>query len=247
MSLFVRVPPRELWARLVAPAALTALKLSVVTSAIATAAVMALGLPVAHLFATGRFRGKRALETLVELPMVLPPTVAGLGLLLAFGREGLVGRALDVFGVTLPFTTAAVVLAQAFVATPFFVSAATAGFREVDARYTDAAATLGAGPGYTFRRVMLPLALPSVLAGAATAWARALGEFGATIMFAGNLPGTTQTLPLAVYIGLQTDLQTAVALSVILLIFSFTLLFGLRLAHRAPRVRRVTSGPGDAR
>lgn len=239
LSLLVRVPPGVLWARLTGPAALTALRLSLITSAIATAAVVTLGLPTAYLFATGRFPGKRVLETLVELPMVLPPTVAGLGLLLAFGRAGLAGRGLAALGLTIPFTTLAVVLAQVFVATPFFVSAATAGLREVDTRYADAAATLRAGPGYTFRRVLLPLALPSVLAGAATGWARALGEFGATIMFAGNLPGRTQTLPLAVYIGLQTDVRTAVALSVLLLIFSFTLLLGLRLARRTPRLPRV--------
>ncbi len=138
-------------------------------------------------------------------------------------------------------------MAQVFVASPFFVSAATAGLRAVDARYTDAAATLRATPGYTFRRVLLPLALPSVVAGAAMSWARALGEFGATIMFAGNLPGKTQTLPLAVYIGLQTDLQSAVALSVILLILSFTILLGLRFAHRLPLTPWVPRVAGDGR
>jgi len=242
LSLLLRVPPRELWARLLMPASLTALRLSLETSVLATVAVMALGLPTAYLLATRRFRGKHALEALVELPMVLPPTVAGVGLLLAFGRAGLAGRALGALGLSIPFTTLAVVLAQLFVSCPFFISAATAGLREVEPRYADAAATLGAGPGYTFRRVLMPLALPSILAGAAMSWARALGEFGATIMFAGNLPGKTQTLPLAVYIGLQTDIQTAVALSVILLILSFTLLLGLRLAHRSPRSLWPTRG-----
>jgi len=246
-SLLLRVPPGELWARLAAPASLTALRLSLVTSVCATLAVTALGLPAAYLLATRRFPGKRVVEVILELPMVLPPTVAGVGLLLAFGRAGLAGRALGALGLSIPFTTLAVVLAQVFVASPFFVSAATAGLREVDARYADAAATLRATPGYAFRRVLLPLALPSVLAGAAMTWARALGEFGATIMFAGNLPGKTQTLPLAVYIGFQTDLQSAVALSVILLILSFTVLLGLRLAHRPPRVPWVGRAAGDAR
>jgi len=247
VSLVVRVPPAELWARLVAPASLTALRLSLETSALATLAVMALGLPAAYVLATRRFPGKRVLEAVVELPMVLPPTVAGVGLLLAFGRAGLAGRALAAFGLSIPFTTLAVVLAQLFVACPFFVSAATAGLREVDRRYADAAATLRATPAYAFRRVLLPLALPSVAAGAAMSWARALGEFGATIMFAGNLPGRTQTLPLAVYIGLQTDLQSAVALSVVLLIFAFTILIGLRMVHRFPHGAWATHAPGDGR
>ncbi|HXY20443.1 MAG TPA: ABC transporter permease [Gemmatimonadales bacterium] len=247
LSLLLRVPPAELWARLLAPASLTALRLSLVTSLAATVAIAALGVPAAYLLATRRFPGKRVVEVLLELPMVLPPTVAGVGLLLAFGRAGLAGKALAALGLSIPFTTLAVVLAQVFVACPFFVSAATAGLREVEARYADAAATLRATPGYAFRRVLLPLALPSVLAGGAMSWARALGEFGATIMFAGNLPGRTQTLPLAVYIGFQTDLQSAVALAVILLILSFTVLLGLRLAHRPPRLPWVGRAPGDAR
>jgi len=247
VSLLVRVPPRELWARLAAPASLTALRLSLETSVLATLLVVALGLPAAYLLATRRFPGRRLLEVVVELPMVLPPTVAGVGLLLAFGRAGLAGRALGVLGLSIPFTTLAVVLAQLFVACPFFISSATAGLREVDGRFADAAATLRASPGYAFRHVLLPLAFPSVAAGAAMSWARALGEFGATIMFAGNLPGRTQTLPLAVYIGLQTDLQSAVALSVVLLILSFTILLGLRYAHRFPHAPWVARAPGDTR
>ena len=247
LSLLIRVPPGELWARLVQPASLTALRLSLVTSVAALAAVIILGLPTAYLLATQRFRGHHVLEALVELPMVLPPTVAGVGLLLAFGRAGLAGRALAVFGLSIPFTTLAVILAQLFVSCPFFIAAATAGLREVEPRYVDAAATLRARPGHTFRRVLLPLAFPSVLAGAAMSWARALGEFGATIMFAGNLPGKTQTLPLAVYMGLQTDLQSAVTLSVVLMILSFTVLLGLRFAHRFPHAPWIARAPGDGR
>jgi len=207
-----------------------ALRLSAITSIVATAVVVVLGLPVSFLLATREFPGRRLIETLVELPIVLPPTVAGVGLLLAFGRAGIAGGALQALGLTLPFTTLAVVVAQVFVAAPFFISSAAAGFAAVDRRYLDAAATLRASPTYRFLRVSLPLALPSVLAGAAMSWARALGEFGATITFAGNLPGRTQTLPLAVYTALESDLDASVALSVLLVILSFTVLVGLRLA-----------------
>ncbi len=245
VALLVRVPLADLLSRLGTRQVGQAVALSLVTSVAATLVVVLLGLPVAYLLATREFRGKRALEALAELPMVLPPTVAGVGLLLAFGRTGLAGGALRALGITLPFTTFAVVVAQVFVATPFFLSATTAGLREVERRYVDAAATLRATPPYTFRRVLLPLALPSVAAGAAMTWARALGEFGATITFAGNLPGKTQTLPLAVYIAQQTDLQAAVALSVILLVLSFTLLLALRYA-RAWRLASFARAPGRA-
>jgi molybdate transport system permease protein len=174
------------------------------------------------------FRGKRLLELLIELPLVLPPTVAGVALLTAFGRTGLAGGALGWLGVTLPFTTLGVVVAQAFVAAPFFVGAARAGFAEVDRKYLDAAATLRASPLRAFLMVLGPLAAPALLAGAATGWARALGEFGATITFAGNMPGVTQTMPLAVYLALQSDLDAAIALSVLLLLFSLTILLTIR-------------------
>ena len=162
--------------------------------------------------------------------MVLPPTVAGFALLMAFGRTGYAGRALGLLGVSLPFTTAGVVAAQVFMAAPFFISPARAGFAGVDRRLVDAAATLRASEAFTFFRVVLPLAAPSLLAGVAMSAARALGEFGATITFAGNLAGTTRTMPLAVYVALQSDLDTAVVLSVLLLAMSFGLLLGLRAA-----------------
>ena len=228
VALVVRVPPGDLIRRATSPLVLEALKLSLFTSVTATVLVAAFGLPVAYILATRNFPGRRLLETLVELPMVIPPTVAGVGLLLAFGRAGLAGGVLSALGIEIPFTTLAVVIAEAFVAMPFFVSTTAAGLREVEPRYREAAVTLGATPPYTFRRVLLPLAMPSLIAGGAMTWARALGEFGATITFAGNLPGRTQTLPLAVYIAMQSDVQAAVALSVILLIFSFALLLTLR-------------------
>ena len=229
-SLLVRVPPGDLVVRLGDPLLLDALRLSLVTSAAATLLVVVLGLPVAYLLATRTFPGKRLLELLIALPMVLPPTVAGLALLLAFGRAGLAGGALAALGVSVPFTTLAVVLAQAFIAAPFFVSAARAGLAGVDVRYLDVAATLRASPVDTLVRVMLPLALPSMLAGAAMTWARALGEFGATITFAGNLPGVTQTMPLAVYVALQRDVDAAVALSVLLLALSLGVLLSVNLS-----------------
>jgi molybdate transport system permease protein len=241
LSLILRISPAALLARLVEPPVLQALRLSLVTSLAATVLVIALGLPVAYALAMTEFRGKRLLEVLVDLPMVLPPTVAGVALLTAFGRAGLAGRALAAFGITLPFTTLGVVVAQAFVAAPFFVGAARAGFAEVDRKYLDTAATLRAAPTTAFLRVMAPLAAPSLLAGAAMSWARALGEFGATITFAGNLPGVTQTMPLAVYLALQSDLEAAIALSVLLLAVSLTVLLCVRLApsRLAGRVGRA--------
>jgi molybdate transport system permease protein len=245
VSLVLRVPPGGLVARLQDPLILDALRLSLLTSVASTVIIVATGLPVAYLLATREFAGKRVLEAFIDLPMVLPPTVAGVALLTAFGRNGLAGGALSAAGITLPFTTLGVVVAQAFVAAPFFVGAARAGFAEVDRKYLDAAATLRAAPGYAFLRVLAPLAAPALLAGAAMSWARALGEFGATITFAGNMPGVTQTMPLAVYLALQSDLEAAVALSVLLLIVSLTVLLGIRLnpsrlAALVPRAGRAS-------
>jgi molybdate transport system permease protein len=234
LGLFFRITPRAVLERLAQPAVLDALRLSLITSGTATAIVVVLGLPVAYLLATRRFPGKRLAEVLVDLPMVLPPTVAGFALLLAFGRAGLAGQALQVAGITLPFSTLGVVVAQVFMAVPFFVGPARAGFTRVDRRLLDAAATLRASETFTFFRVALPLARPAIVAGTAMSCARALGEFGATITFAGNLQGTTQTMPLAVYVAFQTDLDAAIALSVLLLVMSFGLLLGLRVAPGVP-------------
>jgi molybdate transport system permease protein len=241
-ALFLHTSPRELIRQLGEPVVLEALRLSLVTSTGATLVVVVLGLPAAYLLATRSFPGKRMVDALVNLPMVLPPTVAGLALLLAFGRAGLLGGALEVLGVRLPFTTLGVVVAQAFMAAPFFVAPCRAGIAAVEPRYLDMAKTLRGGEGYTFFRVVLPLSLPSLVAGAAMAWARALGEFGATITFAGNLAGRTQTMPLAVYVRLQTDLDAAVALSVVLVAVAFALLLGLQLAPVMPFWKRADAG-----
>jgi molybdate transport system permease protein len=234
VALLLRVSPGQLLGELADPGVREALRLSLATSLAATALVIVLGLPLAWLLATARFPGQRLLEVLVALPMVLPPTVAGLALLLAFGRAGLLGGALTALGISIPFTTAAVVLAQVFVALPFFVGAAVAGIRSVDPLFGDVAASLGAPRWYAFLKVIVPLSLPGLVAGAAMGWARALGEFGATIIFAGNLAGVTRTMPLAVYVRFETDLESAVALSVILLAVSFGVLLAVRAGPFAP-------------
>ncbi len=239
LGLVLRVPPGRLLSRLLDPAIQQAFRLSLLTSLAATTIVMVLGLPAAYVLARRNFPGKRVLEVLVDLPMVLPPTVAGLALLLALGRNGLAGDSLSLLGIQLPFTTAGVVVAQAFMAAPFFIGPARAGFAAVDQRLLDAAATLRAAETFRFFRVMVPLAWPSILAGLAMSWARALGEFGATITFAGNLPGLTQTMPLAVYEAMQVDLEAAIAMAILLAVMSLSLLLLLRLGperfRHAPR------------
>ena len=244
LSLVIRIPPAALLVRLSEPLILEALRLSLVTSIGATVFVAIAGLPVAYLLATREFPGKRLVEVLLTVPMVLPPTVAGVALLTAFGRSGLAGGALGALGISLPFTTLAVVVAQAFVSAPFFIGAARAGLAEVDRKYLDAAATLRAQPVYAFLRVMAPLAAPSLLAGAAMSWARALGEFGATITFAGNMPGITQTMPLAVYLALQSDVEAAITLSVLLLIVSLAVLLVVRFTPS--RLAALAFGAGRA-
>ncbi|MDQ3226736.1 MAG: ABC transporter permease, partial [Chloroflexota bacterium] len=193
--------------------------------------------PLAYLLARRSFRGSRLIDVLVDLPIILPPAVAGIALLMAFGRYGLVGRWLNDAGITVGFTTTAVVLAQIFIAAPFFVRASKAGFTRIDRDLEDAAADLGASPGKVFRTVTLPMAFPSLAAGAVLAWARALGEFGATIMFAGSFPGVTQTMPLAIYGRFGAgDLPSALLLSIVLLALSMVVLLGLRLLGGRPIV-----------
>jgi len=172
------------------------------------------------------------LDTLVTLPTVLPPVVAGIALLLAFGRMGLVGRYLNMLGITIPFTTLAVIMAQIFVASPFFVNSARAGLEQLDSNYEEAAYTQGASPLYAFFHIVLPLIRPALFTGVGLAWARALGEFGATITFAGNFPGVTQTLPIAVYIASESNLNRAIAIALVLLAVSFGVLLALRIKRK---------------
>ncbi|MEV6595668.1 ABC transporter permease [Actinoplanes sp. NPDC051346] len=228
-GLLIRAPWATLPQRLTEPDVLAALRLSLLTATLATGVCLLTGVPLAWLLARTTFVGRRFVRALVTVPLVLPPVVGGVALLLVFGRRGLVGEWLDsAFGITLPFTTTGVVLAEAFVAMPFLVISVEGALRSADARYEEAAATLGAGRWTAFRRVTLPLIAPGVAAGAVLCWARALGEFGATITFAGNFPGRTQTMPLAVYLALERDLDAAIVLSLVLLAVSVAILAGLR-------------------
>lgn len=229
VGLLARTPWRDLPDLLAEPEVGRALALSLTTSTLTAAACVLLGLPLAWLLARGRFRGRRALRAVLTVPLVLPPVVGGVALLGGFGRSGLLGGPLrEALGVSLPFTTAAVVVAHTFVALPFFVLAVEGTLRAQGERYDAVAATLGARRWTTFRRVTLPLALPGVAAGAVLAWARSLGEFGATITFAGNFPGTTQTMPLLVYTRLQDDPSAAYGLSLVMLALSLAVLVLLR-------------------
>jgi molybdate transport system permease protein len=229
VGLLARAPWSTLPQRLTEPGVLTALRLSLVTATIATAVCVVLGVPLAWILARTEFRGRRLVRALVTVPLVLPPVVGGVALLLVLGRRGLIGMWLDRwFGLTIPFTTTAVVIAEAFVAMPFLVIAVEGALRGADNRYEEAAATLGAGRWTTFRRVTLPLVAPGVAAGAVLCWARALGEFGATITFAGSFPGRTQTMPITVYLALEQDLDAAIVLSLVLLVVSVTILATLR-------------------
>jgi len=230
LGLVVRAPWSTLPSRLAAPGVLTALRLSLETATLATLLSVVLGVPLAWLLARVEFPGRRVVRALVTVPLVLPPVVGGVALLLVFGRKGLLGAWLDsAFGITLPFTTPGVVVAEAFVAMPFLIIAVEGALRGADTRFEEAAATLGAGRWTTFRRVTIPLVAPGIAAGAVLCWARALGEFGATITFAGNYPGITQTMPLAVYQTLEGgDLDGAIVLSLLMLVVSVTILASLR-------------------
>ncbi len=228
-GLFVRAQWSTLGERLTKPGVLTALRLSLQAATIATIVCILVGVPLAWLLARVEFPGRKVVRALVTVPLVLPPVVGGVALLLVFGRRGLIGSWLySTFGITLPFTTTAVIIAEAFVAMPFLVIAVEGALRGADTRYEEAAATLGARRWTTFRRVTLPLVAPGIAAGAVLCWARALGEFGATITFAGSFPGRTQTMPIVVYLALETDLQDAIVLSLILLAVSVTILVSLR-------------------
>ena len=231
-ALLIREPPALLWNSIMQPEALQALQLSLITTSVSIILTVIFGLPVAYVLVRTHIPGRRLLETLVTMPLVLPPVVAGVALLITFGRVGIIGRYLTPLGISLPFTTVAVVMAQMFVSAPFFVNSARAGLEQLDSRYESAAYTLRASPFYSFRRVVLPLIRPALLTGAGLAWARALGELGATITFAGSFPGITETMPIAVYTATEVDLESAVALSVVLLAISFAVLLALRVGQR---------------
>ncbi|MGA6166417.1 molybdate ABC transporter permease subunit [Amycolatopsis magusensis] len=228
-GLIIRAPWRTLPSQLFSPEVGEALHLSLVCASLATVICLVLGVPLAWVLARGDLPGRGVLRALVTVPLVLPPVVGGVALLLVLGRRGPIGQYLDSwFGVSLPFTTAGVVIAEAFVAMPFLVISVEGALRAADPRYEEAAATLGASRWLTFRRVTLPSIAPGIVAGTVLCWARALGEFGATITFAGNFPGETTTMPLAVYLALESDPDAAIVLSMVLLIVSVVVLASLR-------------------
>jgi molybdate transport system permease protein len=229
VAIFVDVPPGDLVDSLGDAAALDALRLSLETSGIALAVIVVVGTPAAWLLATRRWPGRSLLITLVELPLVVPPAVAGIGLLAALGPDGLLGGALDEAGIRLAFETAGVVVALTFVASPFYVRQAIAGFEALDPALLDASRTLGASEARTFARVAVPVARGALGAGAALAWGRALGEFGATLMFAGSFRGVTQTAPLAIYERFATDFTSALALAAVLVALSAAILLTVKV------------------
>ena len=228
LSLVLWTISEESWRAMSSPVARDALLLSMKTTAISMSIIILIGTPAAYVLARADFRGKRLVDALVDIPAVLPPSAAGIALLLTFGRLGLVGRYFDAFGVTISFTTAAVVIAEIFVAAHFYVRQASIGFAGVGRDVEEAAMVDGAGRFSVFTRVTVPLAFPALVAGAVTAWARALGEFGATIIFAGSFRGITQTIPLAIFAEFQSDVDAAVALSVLVLGFAFVVILAVR-------------------
>ena len=237
LAIFLDSPPGELIAALGEPGALDALWLSLRTSGAALAIIVAVGTPAAYLLATRRFRGRALLITLIELPLVLPPAVAGIALLAAVGPSGILGGSIEDAGVRLTFETAGVVVALTFVASPYYLRQAQAAFGALDPTWLEASRTLGAGPTRTFARVAIPTAAPGLVTGGALALGRALGEFGATLMFAGSLAGVTQTAPLAIYERFATDFQAALALSAVLVAVSAAILLSVKLVEGDAAVR----------
>ena len=228
LALFLRAAGRDFFSYALSDTALAALRLSLLTSLVSVAVSLLIGTPLAYILARWDFPGRTALELLIDLPVVLPPSVAGLALLIAFGRQGLFGSWLTIFGISLPFTTAAVIIAQTFVSAPLFVRAVRIGFTGIDPQLEEAAYVEGANQWQMFSQVMIPLTGRALISGAILAWTRALGEFGATILFAGNLEGVTQTMPLAIYLGFERNLDVAVVLSVVLVFVSLSLLTVMR-------------------
>jgi molybdate transport system permease protein len=228
----VHASPGDVFAHLANPEIEQAIQLSFVTTIITLVISVVGGTPLGYLLARGNFPGKTVLDTLIDLPIVMPPAVAGIALIVAFGRFGLIGQYLNVLGIQIAFTPLAVVMAQTFVASPFYIKTAASAFSGVNPEIERAAAVDGAGPFNVFLRITVPLCSAALAGGALMTWARALGEFGATIIFAGNLPGITQTMPLAIYLGFDLDFNAALTLSLILLVASFVVLLLVRVALR---------------
>ncbi len=232
LAMLLRLSPAEMLASLKDRQVMQAINLSAGTSTITVCLTLLLGTPIAYLLQRPNSRAARLLDTIIDMPTVLPPAVAGVALLMAFGRQGLLGSALHSLGIALPFTTAAVVLAQTFIAAPLYVKSAALGFAAVSDELKKAAAMDGANRWQVFRYVMLPISWRAILTGCVLTWARALGEFGATMIFAGNFSGRTQTMPLAIYLGFEMDLNTALTLSALLMIASFIVLLTVKALTR---------------
>jgi molybdate transport system permease protein len=233
LALFLQISPADLVQTFAQEQVTQALSLSMVTSLTTVLVTIAFGTPVAYYLSHPRYRFHRLVDTLVDLPTVLPPAVAGVALLAAFGRRGLLGAPLEALGISLPFTQAAVVMAQTFIAAPFYIKSAALGFAAVDCELRKAAALDGASRWQTFRYIIVPMAWAALLSGAVMTWARALGEFGATIIFAGNFPGRTQTMPLAIYIGFEIDLNVALTLAIVLVCLAFLILAVVKAVVRS--------------
>lgn len=225
LALFLRISPADLVENVRQPEVLQAIVLSLGTTLISTMIIILAGTPLAYSQARGQFRFSRLVDTLIDLPLVLPPAVAGVALLMAFGRRGILGGVLDDLGIHIAFTPIAVIIVQVFVAAPFYIKSAALGFSNIDQELEQSAALDGASSPQIFRFLTIPLSWSALLGGSVMSWARALGEFGATIIFAGNFPGRTQTMPLAIYIGFELNLDIAITLSVILILLSFLALF----------------------
>jgi len=228
IALFFRTTPELLIQSLFSPVVGKALVISLITTICTTILILITGTPTAYIQSRVNYPGKKLVDTCIDLPIVLPPAVAGFALLLMYGRMGLLGKYLSVFGISIPFTTTAVIMAQFFVAAPLYIRSAKALFSQLDKNYEEAAQTLGAGKFRVFLTITLPLTSMGLLSGTIISFARALGEFGATIMFAGNLPGVTQTMPLAIYTSMQSDFNAAVTLSIILIAISLAVMLGVR-------------------
>ncbi len=232
LALFLRAANNDFFANALSSSSLTALRLSLYTSLISVSITIIFGTPLAYILARWKFFGKDFIQLLIDLPVALPPSVAGLALLIAFGRQGVFGSELSKLGISLSFTTAAVIVAQTFVSAPLYIRAARIGFAEVDIQVEEAAHVEGANQWQLFSEIMFPLAGNALIGGIILTWTRALGEFGATILFAGNLEGTTQTMPLAIYIGFERNLGVAVAMSIILVGVSIVLLLLTRMLEK---------------
>ncbi|MDO9550262.1 MAG: ABC transporter permease [Methanoregula sp.] len=232
IALFLRTTPDLFIASLADPEVISALSLSLTTSVISLAVVILVGTPFAYIHCRHQYPGKMVVDTIIDLPLVLPPAVAGLALLVLYGRVGLIGKYAALLGFPIAFTTIAVIMAQIFVASPFYIRQAKSLFDQLDPAYERTASTLGASPARVFSHVVIPLTAGGLVSGAVMTFGRALGEFGATIMFAGNLPGVTQTMPLAVYVNMAGDFNAGLTISILLVIISFAIMIAVRLLAR---------------